>query len=488
MDYRVIRIALCAMGVLGLGCGGGSGSNNNGTGGGIGTGGGTGGTSGQQCLPNATCLACIGQSCDSQATAVFGSGYRTGNYHGGICPNLMTCACAINNGNMDTCAQLGGANCTTAFANLNSCMDKVSCGSACDGNSHENLGLTVNGNSMNFGNTDVGSTQSRCMVVTGSNASAVYPTISNDTGCTVEGCSFTSVPLSCDHPSSCKACVIFTPQFADYVSATLNITSDISVSLTGLGTTSASTSTGGTIIPTGFGGATGFGGTTSASGVGGITSSGGTTIVSGTGGIISTGGSSEQTTSETVTFVNGVGKGVMTGWGWISSGVPDVVTDPLCSGAVINNSAPCSIQPSWNSPSALCMTGAIPPLPETPTQLDYDSNWGMEIGVSSGGNPAVPIGKTYSTIALSVTGSPVTGLRVQLHRSGDPSGTNYCAPFTNTPIPFTDFNTACWDGSGKQFTLADVPLITDVMLYVPSQKRAIIVTNLCITSITFSGQ
>ncbi len=92
-----------------------------------------GNTTEQQCLPSAACVACVAGSCNSQAVAAFGSGYATGNYNGGQCPNLMTCSCATGstNGGMSTCAGQDGANCATAFDALNSCMNAASCGVAC---------------------------------------------------------------------------------------------------------------------------------------------------------------------------------------------------------------------------------------------------------------------------------------------------------------------------------------------------------------------
>jgi hypothetical protein len=49
----------------------------------------------------------------------------------------------------------------------------------------------------------------------------------------------------------------------------------------------------------------------------------------------------------------------------------------------------------------------------------------------------------------------------------------------------TTFNSACGDGSGSFLTVADAPLIDEVMLFVPSTQQEITVSNLCLNSITF---
>jgi hypothetical protein len=137
------------------------------------------------------------------------------------------------------------------------------------------------------------------------------------------------------------------------------------------------------------------------------------------------------------------------------------------------------------------MSGTIPALPATAVQSDYDANWGAEIGVSASANdpltasPVSGTGVAFSSIALEASGSPLTGLRVSLHRHGDPSSTTYCAVYRPGSIPLANFNTACWNSSGLFLTLADAPLIDGVMLFVPSTQQAITVANLCLNSITF---
>ena len=192
-------------------------------------------------------------------------------------------------------------------------------------------------------------------------------------------------------------------------------------------------------------------------------------------------------TSGFVTFSSGRAQGVMSGLGWVALGALDSITDPTCGGTPITKAAPCLTSTSWNVTDALCITGTIPALPANPMQSDYDANLGLQIGVNINADDSQAIGQTFSTIAVVVSGSPTAGLRVDLHRQGDPGGTTYCAANTGAAMNLTSFNTKCWDGSGTAFTAADAPLIDRVGVQVPSTKAAVTVTNLCINSVTFGN-
>ncbi len=63
----------------------------------------------------------------------------------------------------------------------------------------------------------------------------------------------------------------------------------------------------------------------------------------------------------------------------------------------------------------------------------------------------------------------------------------YCAT-SGTAIPFTSFNTACWNipPNGTALTAVDVPNIDQIFVQVSAGPAAITVTNLCVTGITFS--
>ena len=258
----------------------------------------------------------------------------------------------------------------------------------------------------------------------------------------------------------------------------------------------------------GGGGAIGIsaaGGTATKIGTGGIGAAGGVVTTLGTGGttfrtslvrldgsVGGSGGSSGKKVdaggvSHVATFQNGQASGPITGYGWISLGALDRLTDPTCGTyrTPITNTTPCLDMTNWNPPTALCISATIPALPTQPLVSDYDNNWGIEIGVNATTVPGESIGRAYSTIAVSLSGSPTAGLRVELHRAGDLDTTTYCANSTGAPIPLIYFNTACWDNSGTAFTAASAPLIDKIGVQVSSTQAAITVTNLCLNSITF---
>jgi hypothetical protein len=193
--------------------------------------------------------------------------------------------------------------------------------------------------------------------------------------------------------------------------------------------------------------------------------------------------------ASTVTFSTGRGQGAMTGYGWVTLGASDSITSPTCGlgNTAITSAAPCTGKTNWSSTTALCVTGAVPALPASPTQADYDNNLGIQVGINAT-EPVAAIAKSYTTIAVNVTGVPGSGLRIELHRSGDLVGTTYCALLVSSaPVLLTRFNTACWDNSGTAFTAADAAKIDKVGIQVSATTVAIPVTNLCLNGITFGS-
>ena len=253
-------------------------------------------------------------------------------------------------------------------------------------------------------------------------------------------------------------------------------------------------------------GVSAFGGIPTKIGTGGIGAAGGfvtiigaggtpsyTSIVRVDGGVGGLGGSTARKSDagaaslHVATFLYGEATGPITGFGWIALGALDWVTDPTCGyyGALITKTAPCLDTTNWNSPTALCISATIPALPAIPIQADYDNNWGIQIGVNANEIPGFPIGKAYSKIAISVSGSPTAGLRIELHRAGDGDAVTYCATNTGLAMKLTSFNTACWDNSGTAFLATDAPNIDKIGVQVSSTATAISVANLCLNSITF---
>ena len=224
----------------------------------------------------------------------------------------------------------------------------------------------------------------------------------------------------------------------------------------------------------GTGGAAGFGGTI---GAGGIGRAGG---ISGAGGATASGGITTTPTGTIVTFANGQAQGAMTGRGWISLGTEDSISNPTCGGTVITSSTDCA-NITWSSATALCITGSIPALYNT-------NNWGILVGVNSTAPAGSGLGQSFTSITITVTSSPPSGLHAIVHRKSDPNGTNYYAILSSgTPLAFTSFNSHNDSPpDGVFLTAADIPNIDQIGVVVPSTTSTIVVTNLCITGIAFT--
>jgi hypothetical protein len=236
---------------------------------------------------------------------------------------------------------------------------------------------------------------------------------------------------------------------------------------------------------TGSGGATGRGGVT---GYGGVTGRGGVTVMGGT---TSTGGTTTPPNSGTeVTIANGQAQGAMTGFGWVALGSLDTITDPTCSSPAgpIVNGVSCDAT-VWSMPNAYCVSGYIPEVPSPGTTADFDANWGILLGIGSTPVSGGVLGQSFSSLTVSLTGSPSSGLRVQVHRRGDPDTSSYCANMTpGVATSFSVFNTTCWDTKGGSYlAAADVPYLDQIAVQVSSSTlSSITVKGLCITGIAFA--
>jgi hypothetical protein len=238
----------------------------------------------------------------------------------------------------------------------------------------------------------------------------------------------------------------------------------------------------------GYGGSIGYGGVV---GDGGIVGYGGTVGyggIVGYGGDTSNGGQTSVNSGNTVTYSQGMAQGAMTGAGWVALGPLDKITSPTCGGSPITSSTPCTTSTTWSSSNALCASGYIPALPARPAQTDYDNNWGIDLCANATTPPTGTLATTFRTIAVYLSGSPTTGLRVMVHRIQDADDVWYCAYFSSgSAVALTSLNTACWDGTGFNLTSADVQLIDRVGIQIPSSNVAITLNNLCITKIVFAN-
>jgi hypothetical protein len=189
-----------------------------------------------------------------------------------------------------------------------------------------------------------------------------------------------------------------------------------------------------------------------------------------------------------VTFGNGTGQGAMTGYGFVSLGSADTLTSPTCGTAKrpITSAEPCAADTQWNATDKLCITGSIPALGTPP---DYVAKWGVSVGVNASDPAGSGLGQSFTSVTITVTGSPTSGLRALVHKKGEAVDTSYCAVLTSgTAIPFTTFVTDCYNTvpAGTKIAATDVTNIDKITVQVSSGSAAITVTDLCITKIDFT--
>lgn len=189
----------------------------------------------------------------------------------------------------------------------------------------------------------------------------------------------------------------------------------------------------------------------------------------------------------TATFEVGRAQGpVLSGYGWVTLGSADTVTSPTCAttDAPITNANPCAGETSWSSSTGLCVTGAIPALSSTPTASEYAANWGIEVGVNAK-DPIGPIGLAFQTIAVNLSGSVPAGLRIELHRAGDPSDITYCANATSGhAVALTSFSTECWSALyGTALAAADAATIDRIGVQISPSLSPITLDGLCLDSV-----
>ncbi len=236
----------------------------------------------------------------------------------------------------------------------------------------------------------------------------------------------------------------------------------------------------------GTGGIFGTGGvTTTVIGTGGVHGTGGTIPVAGSTGA----GGTPPNTGTVVTIANYQTQGAMTGFGWIGLGEVDSVSDPTCNSPAgpITSSVACD-DTAWSSPTTYCMSGSLPALSIGASKAEFDSNWGIQIGINATPTAGGTLGQSFTGVTISVTGTPQTGLRAIVHRSGDASNRTYCAVLSpGVPISFSSFHTECWGGTATVYLrAAEVPNLDLIGVQVVSDTVPVSAKNLCVTGITFS--
>jgi hypothetical protein len=178
----------------------------------------------------------------------------------------------------------------------------------------------------------------------------------------------------------------------------------------------------------------------------------------------------------------------MVGYGWVASGSSDSITDPTCGAtkATITTAAPCAADPNWSSTSSLCVSGSIPALPATPTQADYNANYGIVVGVNAN-DPSGTLGKAFTTMTMTATGLPTGIVRAQVHVLGDPDSNSYCMTYSASAMTLAKFAVDCYATAPTQLIpAASIANIDKVSLEAVSGQTAVTVTSMCITGITFA--
>jgi hypothetical protein len=134
---------------------------------------------------------------------------------------------------------------------------------------------------------------------------------------------------------------------------------------------------------------------------------------------------------------------------------------------------------------SLCITGNVMALPPTPTPADLANDWGCGIGVNLNQGDAGTTSMTYVFTGTGITVTttevpPCTTARVVV----DNAGQDYCAPLTDgAAIPWTTFNTACWDNSGTALAAPPASVAVKVQ-FVTSATGPCSYTDFCVTAIS----
>ena len=223
--------------------------------------------------------------------------------------------------------------------------------------------------------------------------------------------------------------------------------------------------------------------------------------------------------TDAVNFCSGKAQGVMTGYAFIALGIKDTATQPVCAEDpndltntrlitappvgecdAAGKTCPVTGRTVWKNEGDLCISGTIPKVTGEAATM-YKENWGLQIGVNTTDPPATAagagtLGKTYSTIALSYTGTVAPenkAIRAVIHLvsqacSADP----YCATIRSSggAMDLTSFNTECWGptSAAKTLTAADIPNIDKVGIQISSDvTNEYSVTDFCLTGIQFGN-
>ncbi len=129
-----------------------------------------------------------------------------------------------------------------------------------------------------------------------------------------------------------------------------------------------------------------------------------------------------------------------------------------------------------------CAMGTVAPMADYSGTAIVGYNLDQDTGMGSPTNTVVP---TATGLVVNVTNTGMSTLRVQLQGpNGATDATQrWCATITGTggTIPYSSFNTACWDGSGTAYS--GQPIVAAQIL-VPGDNMVAVPYNFCLNSIS----
>lgn len=128
----------------------------------------------------------------------------------------------------------------------------------------------------------------------------------------------------------------------------------------------------------------------------------------------------------------------------------------------------------------------------TPSESDYEKNWGVELCVDASRNPGGILGRSWKTVTVSFAGSIKSSPYLIVHRPGDPDTPTSSDVYSSrvksdVPVSLDDFSTG-WGGStAPKLSAEDSAVVDKACLLLPSTYTDLTVDNFCVDHITFDN-
>jgi ferric-dicitrate binding protein FerR (iron transport regulator) len=186
--------------------------------------------------------------------------------------------------------------------------------------------------------------------------------------------------------------------------------------------------------------------------------------------------------------------GPMTGYAWVAAGVESTIDTP----------SPCNARGCFrDTRGALCTRGTIPALrcttpgngtdhPNYPNSCNWDTNWGVMIGMNTTGSSGPWLSAAPLSLSLAYHGRDESAqsdrgrYRMNVHIAGDPESKVYCIDtyVSGQVVEARMLRTDCWTDSGE--SLSSFQQVDKVGLQLPSTESAT-PFDYCITAIAVNG-